>query len=583
MCGITGYFSPVAQDIDKWLDGISHRGPDDRGSIKFPGGEVGMVRLSILGLDEGVQPFCDKQSKHILVFNGEIFNFEDLRIYLNQTYSLNLNTRSDTEVLFHGLKCEYSKFLARLDGMFSLCFIDLSNKRAFLAVDKTGIKGLKLRRSKDSIMFSSEGSNEFCDFQFNGQGVTDFLNFGFTSKYSINGNLEKLTGGQILNIDLTDNSAILSSYLPLNNSINTLFRYSENSISKFSAKDLREKIIEGVNDWSVSDVPISLSLSSGIDSSIIAICLAEMGKQADIECLTIDVEGSPVSETSRSKKLVDYYGLKQRTKVLKKQEFFDELPLIIGSLDEPYFGSFISWWVYKMASEKVVLTGTGADELFGNYNKKMYARSLLHSLKNHLFGKVKSFSNLSITDKAFCYTPFFGMGSLSCCAKREASSVHESYQRMGRKWSEFIANYDIGFQLQHEFLYISDRFSMLNGVEARTPFLSKSILDYIQRQNHSDLLAFPHYKGVLLEAFPELNNLRSENLKLGFTDGNGWVKEFLNSYCEKKPHVLFKSKRLGMNSKKLLQYYGLRNHQPKNVSVPLMLAVWGDLRGYLAK
>lgn len=532
MCGIAGTIGGSFQVVETILKELNHRGPDHRGIRSLQSANIGMVRLSIIGLENGQQPIVDNNEENALIYNGEIFNFKELQKYLNKKYHLNIKTDSDTHILHQGLKAEGSDFVSKIDGMFSFCFIDQVSQKAFLSVDKLGIKQLYYSIKDDCLIFSSEITNTFRELvgaEISNEGLSEYLSFGFTAQNSINQNISKVKSGELIEYDLLTRKITSSTYLSKNCKPEQVFdgNFSSNSSNCTS---LRQAVIKSVEQWCTSDVPISLSLSSGIDSGVIAIALAELGMQSNISTITLDVEGAGVSETELSQPLVDYLGLERRSHTLTQREYSNTLPKIIANLDEPYFGSYISWWIYNNCDEKVVLTGSGGDELFGNYNKRLYAQNLIYRIKNSIRSKLFTASELNFNDIIHCYTPYYGMESIVNNYLPQKSYIGKSFDAQNESWANFLRKLDIGFQLKYEFLYMTDRFSMQNSIEARVPLLGDISLSYISQSGDYNDVFSGEYKSVLLGAFPELKKYRISKEKLGFTDGKNWLKEFMDSF-----------------------------------------------------
>ena len=418
------------------------------------------------------------------------------------------------------------------DGMFSFCFIDQISQKAYLAVDKLGIKQLYYSIKDNNLIFSSEITNTYREIvggEVSDAGLIEYLSYGFTAHNSINQNISKVESGELIEYDLSTREITSCSYLPKNCRPEQVFDGNFSS-NLSNCTTLRQAIIKSVEQWCTSDVPISLSLSSGIDSGVIAIALAELGMQSNISTITLDVDGSGISETELSQPLVDYLGLNRQSYTLTQEEYINTLPEIISNLDEPYFGSYISWWIYNNCDEKVMLTGSGGDELFGNYNKRLYAQNSIYRIKNSIRSKLYTATELNFNDISHCYTPYYGMEPVVNNYLPKKNYIGKSFDTMKENWTNFLRKLDIGFQLKYEFLYMTDRFSMQNSVEARVPLLGDISLSHISQSGDYNNVFSGEYKSVLLEAFPELKKYRLSKEKLGFTDGRNWLKEFMDSF-----------------------------------------------------
>ena len=523
MCGIAG----VLGDIGSWnilnmLSKVTHRGPDDLGVSLHGDYHIGMVRLAIIDIENGRQPFKSKCGNYEIVFNGEIFNHIKLRKKLETDFEVIFSTRSDTETLLYGLIHLGMAFLNEVDGMYSFCFIDKVEKLAHISIDKFGIKSCYYKLEKDRLIFCSEARFEKMG-ALNIRAVNEFLNFGFTNKLSIYSDVERVSPGSVLQYCLKTKKLISEKKLF---QVSKSKRHSSNNYEKFNPSVLRNSIIESVELWTESDVDISLSLSGGIDSTIIALCLAELGKTKATQAITVASEGSKNNEVAIACNTARHFGFEIEKVLVTYLDYVEEFPKIVKAIEEPYFGSVISWWVYKNCKSKVLLTGSGADEIFGNYNKRVYKEDLIRQLRNKFNGYLNNQCH-GLGSEIYYYRPLYPDTKFLNNKLISPNSVDEFYNtKKFNDWQEFISSFDLEFQLPWEFLFMTDRFSMAHGVEARTPFLGKIITDHISTLDPKMVERNKPYKASLLEAFPEVKKLIPQK-KSGFTDNDIWFQSFI--------------------------------------------------------
>jgi asparagine synthase (glutamine-hydrolysing) len=518
MCGICGRLNyeqqaPISlREIQKMARSIIHRGPDDEGyHLDGPLG-LGFRRLSIIDLEGGHQPMSDQQETTWVVFNGEIYNFKELRSEL-ESFGHVFRTRCDTEVIVHGYKQWGDEVLNRLNGMFGLAVWDSVRRRLMLARDAFGIKLIYYRERGGSLWFGSEmravcAGMEDERPEADPEALNLFLRYRYTpSPYTAVKGVRKLAPGTKLVVQ--DGKCETSRW----------YRFAPTpfappkSIAE-AGEELLELYRRAVRRQLMSDVPLGLLLSGGIDSGLLLALMNENG--ADWRTFTVgygesfaDDELADAEETARILK-------SRHTSVRITRAIFEQdLSRIVGSLEEPIATSSIvpMYFVCKRAREdvKVGLVGQGPDELFGGYRRHLYARY------GSAWTTIPSWARVPV-ERAIGALPrretlkrgLYALGSVGSKDGRErilsllpgeqidglfwdGLLQSDSEQRLLNCWADFadleprtdqlgrLQFAEIRSTLPDELLMYADKLSMAHSLELRVPFLDKEIVEYAER------------------------------------------------------------------------------------------------------
>ena len=394
MCGIVGCITinKISNDkIDKLNNLQYHRGPDGNGTYTEQIDKKNLTllhqRLSIIDLSDGSQPMLDSKKELIIVFNGEIFNHMELKTKLKDKGYEFLTDHSDTEVLLYMYKEYKENMLDYLNGMFAFVIFDKKNKQLFGARDRTGIKPLYYSVKDKEFYFASElktllefGLKKEIDFQ----SLSNYLSFQFVpSPKTIFKNISKLEAGNYFIFDIKNTKLDIRRFYKIE--FNKTIKNEKDATAK-----IQKQFRDSINLWSMSDVEVGASLSGGLDSSAIVAMYSKISEKK-IKTYSLGFEGNlkSLDERKYAKLVSEKYNTNHHEFVLTEDKLLSELDDMIYHLDEPYAGGLPSWYVYKMMKNdiKVSLTGTGGDELFGNYNKSLVYNSSLR--------KIKRFSNFS--------------------------------------------------------------------------------------------------------------------------------------------------------------------------------------------
>lgn len=557
MCGIVGFTGQLNIEVlERMNKSQSHRGPDEDGfySSEVENVSLAMKRLSIVDISEGHQPMSSIDGSLWIVFNGEIYNAPDLRRNLiNKGYKFKTD-HSDTEVLIYMYQEHGQAMLSYLNGMFAFAIFDRNKKKLFGARDRFGIKPLYYSLSGDRFSFASEMKSllvcPWINKELNIQAVYDFFTFQTVpAPLSIFKSINKLAAGNYFEYNLVNNH--LRTEIFWKHSFSK-FHFKQNELPEYK-KLIKESFLNAVSRWSQSDVEIACSLSGGVDSSVIVAALAQLSSYK-IKTYTVGYLDAPeMDEKLLAKKVANKWGTSHNEIIVKADDLLDSLDEMVYHLDEPYAGGLPSWFVYKAMQKdvKVAMTGTGGDELFGNYGKWIN----LENKRDHLYKIRKYINEGGKLVHAFKYPysclhyPYFSDGvktkqlflpQLLNNIRPSASYIQNSW--LGKSFSvrDSVANVDLSLQLPEEFLSMTDRFSMACSIEARTPFLDNDFSSLVLSLPASIRTSSMSLKYFFLDSIKEW--LPEEVIigpKKGFTlPLTSWLK---NQLKEKVEYYLSKS------------------------------------------
>lgn len=378
MCGICGILDLrenvfPGEELEAMSRVLRHRGPDDRGSFHSGPVAFGFRRLSIVDLSGGHQPMCNEDRTVWIVFNGEIYNHADLRPGLEKL-GHRFASKSDTETIVHLYEEYGDDCVSHLRGMFAFAIWDTRRNRLFCARDRLGIKPFYYAITDGRFAFASEikALFELRDFKarLNRRALPEFFTFGYLSaQETLYHNVYKLLPGHHLCIDLAAENPQpqVTQYWDLNNLPPEHSLGEAQYISQF-----RELFTETVRSHLMSDVPLGVFLSGGLDSSAIAAVMASLRKEP-IQTFSVGYAENQYSELPYAQAVAKHIGAVYNEVILGPEDFFTTLPQLIWHEDEPLVwpSSVALFFVSRLAREKVkvVLTGEGGDELFAGYLK----------------------------------------------------------------------------------------------------------------------------------------------------------------------------------------------------------------------
>jgi len=389
MCGICGAFSPkgfehISRDtLESMNRQIRHRGPDEEGYFVNHNVGLSMRRLSIIDVASGHQPLANENEDIWIVFNGEIYNHSDLRKEL-EAKGHRYRTHSDTETIVHAYEEYGTDCVLRLRGMFAFAIWDSHRHRLFAARDRLGIKPLYYRWDGTTFLFGSEIkailAHPGVSAEFNRGALAEYLAFGYiTGQATMFAGISKLLPGHTLQITERGDPRV-ERYWDL-----TTYDVRETQPREHYVRAYREMLEAAVQSHLMSDVPLGMFLSGGLDSSAVA-ALATKIRGDQIKTFAVGygfggVGEEPFSELAYAREVARHIGSEHHEILLSREEFFKNLPRLIWHEDEPiaWPSSVALFSVAQLAREhvKVVLTGEGSDETLAGYSR--YAWTLLNA------------------------------------------------------------------------------------------------------------------------------------------------------------------------------------------------------------
>jgi asparagine synthase (glutamine-hydrolysing) len=386
MCGIAGIFAygSGAEGVDcaeliRMRDRMESRGPDGSGKWISTDERVGLAhrRLSIIDLSErAAQPMQSVDGKHIIVFNGEIYNYRALRCELEAEGCV-FRTDSDTEVLLHLYAKMGEAMFHRLRGMFAFAIWDLDKRALLLARDPYGIKPLYYSDVAGTVRFASQVKALLAGRRISRgaepAGWVGFFLFGSVPEpFTVYRDIRAVPAGTAMWVDSSGVSEARRYF-----SLSEAFRRAEERSPGFEAAEIQECLRAGVADsvrhHMVADVPVGIFLSAGIDSGALLGVMQEF-RRREIEAITIGYEeykGSHKDETPLAAQCAAKFETRHTVRMVTQREFAEDLPRILDAMDQPTIDGVNSWFVSKAAKEvgvKAAISGLGGDEIFGGYS-----------------------------------------------------------------------------------------------------------------------------------------------------------------------------------------------------------------------
>jgi asparagine synthase (glutamine-hydrolysing) len=573
MCGIFGVVSrgaPLPVDfLPKAVRSLAHRGPDDSGTILLneANQQIGFAhtRLSIIDLSPlGHQPMQDPTSGNWIVFNGEIYNYRELRREL-ESNGIEFMSHSDTEVILAAFRAWGESCLTRFLGMFAFAIWDASQKRLLLARDPMGIKPLYYYQSAQTFIFSSEVRTllrtEFVSRKPDLCGILSYLAFGSVYEpWTIVEGIKAVPPGHVLTVE---NGLVCSReyWNPLKPSVPN----SSTAVDQLPAT-LREAVLSHL----VSDVPVGVFLSGGIDSSALVAILSHNGVLANTFSLVFDEE--EFDEGQYSREVARRFGTEHHEIRVSEQTALAVLPEALGAMDQPTIDGINTYLVStkaRSAGVKVALTGLGADEMFAGYSNfrrvpKMekfsnrfrrlprLARSSLSASAALLGGKSDRGRKLAALTAGYASIvhPYFLARMLFGETEREAllptSDYQSSQQSLDRVLRQSldesqsldpvnrVSYLESHWYMTNTLLRDSDFMSMAHGLELRVPFLDRALVEACFRVPGARKLQGDSPKSLLLASLGvELPAEIINRPKRGFTlPFERWLRGEMRSVVE---------------------------------------------------
>jgi asparagine synthase (glutamine-hydrolysing) len=494
MCGIIGFISKknsktnfYKEKFNIYHNKLFHRGPDFQEKININDEHLeinlGFSRLAVQDLSlEGNKIF--RNENIIILFNGEIYNFNELRSeHLSKEI---FQTKTDTEVLFKLFIKYGDSFIDLVEGIFAISVIDVKNKQIHLFRDFTGVKPLYFSTNEDGFFFCSEAwfLYSISNKQLNYEAFLYYLELGFSPiDQTLIKNVHKVSPGQKISYNFSTFSIDIKKFFELD--------YKENSTKKINIDEVKSDLTKAIKKNLISDAKIGIFLSGGIDSSLILLLTKKMGIQ--IEAFTSfflpqDKFKKFNIDYEYAKKLCSENNIKLNKIIIDEDDNIikNELLNFLSSLDEPLpnlniLNSYLQAKSAKNRGCKVILTGDGADEIFGGYKRYKFI-CFANKLKffSKLNKKIKDFNSLNKNQ-----IPFFFYKRISDDLKEKILSKNFKFNNKKFFFNYFIpetnslkiVNYfDLKYWLPEESNYKLDRSLMANSIEGRVPFQDVKII-----------------------------------------------------------------------------------------------------------
>lgn len=550
MCGINGLLTTdtslnIETAIHRMNDLIVHRGPDDDGVFVDPNVHLamGMRRLSIIDLEGGGQPIRSDDGNLVIVFNGELYNYRDLKKEL-VSLGVCFNTTSDTEVVLKMYEYFGLESLKRLNGMYGFSIYDKSKNKILIVRDRLGEKPIYYLQNQKHIIWASElksirDSGNISKFEIDDEALSLFLSLGYIpAPHTIFKGIKKLEPAHFISIKLEDMSLEVCRYWDVENSSKVQLSFEEASI------ELRKLMYESVRMRMVADVPLGVFLSGGVDSAIVSTIMSDLSDRP-IKTFSIGFEEKKYDESNLAKKISEHIQSEHYELIIKGEDLLSVADRVIANFDEPFADSSAipAFFVSKLASEnvKVALTGDGADEVFGGYNKY-----LVHTVGEKISKRVPK-PIVSLAKVLVNKSSFFSRGS-SKSLRRKVFRMFNAYDTDWRKrhlkimtlifserdkskllssdshspisallkgkvnraetYSKHVlraARYlDKEISLDGDMLVKVDRTSMLNSLECRAPFLDHRLMELTYDMPDTFLVNGSDKKWILKNTFSDL-------------------------------------------------------------------------------
>ena len=547
ICGFTGKKAEGTETLKKMTDVITHRGPDSAGFYSDDHISMGFRRLSIIDLDKGHQPIFNEDKTMVLTFNGEIYNYRELRSEL-QTLGHTFSTESDSEVLIHGFEEWGEKLLYRLRGMFGFAIYHTKDHSVFIARDFFGIKPMHYTVAEGELIYASEIKSilQHPDYhkKFNTKALDNYLSFQYVvPPETFFENIYCLLPGHYL--WYRDGKVKITRYFE------ATFEPNENMTEQEAVDKIEAAFEDSVNAHKISDVEVGCFLSSGVDSSYVASYFA------DQKTFTVGFDfGEHYNEISWAQGLSSKIGVEHHTHLIKSEEFWDAVPKVQYQMDQPLAdpSCIALYFVSKLASQyvKVVLSGEGADELFGGYTVynephvfKVYQRIIPQKVRYFLARKAKKWPHIKgrgyilrgarKTEDKFIGNAFMYDDEEKKMILKDPSIVTRP-QDLCKRFYDRVKGYDEETKMQYldinlwmvgDILLKADRMSMANSLELRVPFLDKKVFEVARTIPTRYRIAHGTTKYAMrMAALRHLPKATAQKEKLGFpVPTRVWLKD----------------------------------------------------------
>lgn len=551
MCGITGFIDnrrPEEKDkiIKKMADRIIHRGPNSEGYYTDDDVALGFRRLSIIDVKGGSQPIYNEKKDKVIIFNGEIYNFKELKDELIKK-GHKFKTNTDTETIIHGYEEYGEDIVNKLRGMFAFVIWDIKEKKLFGARDPFGIKPFYYANMNGTFMFVSEIKSmlEHPDFvkELNKEAIRPYMTFQFSAlNETFFKGVFKLKPGHY--------------FIYENNKMNIKEYYNVefNAVDKpieYYAKEIGKILDESIEYHTISDVKLGAFLSGGVDSSYV---VAQLHPN---ETFSVGFDRKPFNEIDEARGLSDILKIKNTSKVITPDEVFNELENIMYYCDEPHGNpsTLPLYFLAEVAAKDVtvVLSGEGADELFAGYDiyrvnaTDLKYRKLVPKPIRYLAGKIAYecpwFHGRRFLIRNGLPVEDYFTGSAFIFKEKEKEKILNKEYLGGKTFKEItkpifdkvkdkgdttkMQYLDMNLWLPEDILLKADKMTMAHSLELRVPFLDKEMMEIASKIPDNYKITPDTTKYVFRKtAYEKLPEEWAKRPKCGFpVPFQHWIKE----------------------------------------------------------
>ena len=551
MCGFVGFVGKQSKEekrkiIKDMADMIVHRGPDSDGYYIDDNVALGFRRLSIIDLDNGSQPIYNEDKSMVIVFNGEIYNYKELKEELiNKGHKFKTNT--DTEVILHGYEEYKEKLFNKLRGMFSFVIYDIKNNNLLGVRDPFGIKPFYYYKNDKEFMFASEIKGMLVNPNFKKEINDKSLKMYLIFQYSVFEetffkNVYKLRPGHYF--IYKNNNLEVKQYFDI------IYQKEDKPYEEYQ-KEITKVLEDSIKYHKVtSDVEVGSYLSGGVDSSYV------VAKAKPNKTFSVGFEENGFDETKLAHDFSDIMQVNNSSRYISKEDFFSSLPKVQYYTDEPHANLstvpllFLSELAVK--DVKVVLSGEGSDEMFGGYNEylepnivKLYMK-LPSFIKKSMASVSKKLPHFPGKNTIIKYSkPFCEryIGHAQVMTEEEANSILTDRLKDNMTTTDVLRPYydkvkneddilkkmyiDMNFWLPQDILLKADKMTMANSLELRVPFLDKEVWNVARKIPTKYLIRNNQTKEIFRSvAVQEMPKDWSSRRKLGFpVPFSKWIRE----------------------------------------------------------
>ena len=551
MCGFSGFFGTGNYDreltIEKMSELIAHRGPDSDGKFVDEYCALGFRRLSIIDLEGGSQPIHSQDGRYVIVFNGEIYNYQEIRKELIENHGRVFQTDSDTEVILQAYQVYGKETASKLRGMFAFVIYDKQNHSLYGARDYFGIKPLYYAVMNDTLIFGSEIKSFLAHPCFKKEINPEAIKMYLVFQYSVLPEtlfkgVFKMTPGSYFTYE--------NGKLEQTRFFDPTYETTERTLDE-TIKAIDDAVLDSVEYHQIADVEVGSFLSAGVDSSYIASTVKPM------KTYTVGFGVGGFDETSYAKDLSEILHMKHASKIISAEEFFKVLPQVQYHSDEPHanLSAVPLWFLAELAAKdvKVVLSGEGADELFGGYvtyipskEGNAYKKHVPYAIRKGLAkaaGKLPKFKGQAFLTRNVETLENSYIGQAHIMENEEANALLKKPYRSELRYQDVTKPYfdrvkdhdeirkkmflDMHLWLPNDILLKADKMTMAHSLELRVPYLDREVWALARSiDTKYDVEGQTTKKAFRKAALSHIPNEWARRKKLGFlVPFRVWLKE----------------------------------------------------------